>query len=54
MSVITPADAIGGSAALCVVVKQTASGSGQCGKYGEYESVKTGHNIVEANFTNES
>ena len=53
MSVITPADAIGESAALCVVVKQTASGS-ECGKYGECETVKTGHNIVAANITNES
>jgi hypothetical protein len=37
--------------ALCVVVKQTATGSGQCNKYGEYEMVKTERNIVEANFT---
>jgi hypothetical protein len=49
--VITPWDALGEFQALCVVVKQTAMGSGQCDKYGEYEMVKTELNIVEANFT---
>ena len=51
---ITPWDALGEFQALYIVVKQAATGSGQCDKYGEYEPVKTGHNIVEANITDES
>ena len=54
MFVITPWNALGESQALCIVVKQAATGSGQCDKYGEYEMAKTGHNIVEASLTRES
>ena len=49
MFVITPWNALGESQALCIVVKQAVSGSGQRDKYGEYEMAKTGLNIVEAN-----
>ena len=49
MFVITPWDALGEFQALCIVVKQAATHSGQCDKYGEYEMAKTGLNIVEAN-----
>ena len=54
MFVITPWNALGESQALCIVVKQSVSGSGQCDKYGEYEMAKTELNIVEANITRES
>ena len=54
MFVITPWNALGEFQALCIVVKQAATGSGQCDKYGEYEIAKTEHNIVEANLTRES
>ena len=47
--VITPWNALGEYQALCIVVKQAVSGSGQRDKYGEYEMAKTGLNIVEAN-----
>ena len=49
MFVITPTNAKGEFVALRIVVKQAATGSGQCDKYGEYEMVKTELNIVEAN-----
>jgi hypothetical protein len=52
--VITPRDALGEFQALCIVVKQAVTGSGQRDKYGEYEMAKTGLNIVEANLTRES